>query len=76
MLLAGFHARHGRQIELIKALHCSSCPYTIFLISNLLIDAGGIEFSYAWSFGRFFLKVGGKKNSGLNNWILGCSGNL
>jgi hypothetical protein len=36
------HARHGRQNELIKALHCSSCPYTIFLISLLLIDERGI----------------------------------
>jgi hypothetical protein len=35
------HAYHGRQNALMKALNCSSCPYTIFLISNLLIDEGG-----------------------------------
>jgi len=36
------HAHHGRYNALMKALNCSSCPYTIALISNLLIDEAGI----------------------------------
>jgi hypothetical protein len=36
------HARPGRPNALMKALHCSSCPYVIFLISNLITKEGGI----------------------------------
>ena len=35
-------ARHGRQNALIEALHCSRCPYIIFLGSNILVNEGGI----------------------------------
>jgi hypothetical protein len=34
------HARHGGQGALMTALHSSGRPYTIALISNLLLDEG------------------------------------
>ena len=36
-------ARHGRLNALMKALHSSGRPYTIALISNLLLDEGSIH---------------------------------
>jgi hypothetical protein len=40
--VGGQRPRHGELNALEKALHFPSCPYTIFLGSNLCVDEGGI----------------------------------
>ena len=42
--VGGHIARHGLQNALMKALHSSSCPYTVETISNFFVEEGSIRY--------------------------------